>query len=253
MGCRGFSGSELLASAGFMRIVVDTSFPTTRINPYRCRGIAAWGQWAGMGPWVLAEKDTLDATPLGGAAMPVLPEQVSIYPPALLDGANGEAWDRRWWVLYTKVRQEKAVARDLAGYQVPFYLPLVGKTSQRRGRAVRARIPLFSGYVFLFGSDEERVRALTTNRVSRVLKVTDPDRLLRDLQQVYRLIASRAPLTVESRLTAGDRVRVLDGPMAGLEGTVLTRRGRTRLLVSVNFLQQGASAEIEDYLLEPLD
>jgi hypothetical protein len=39
----------------------------------------------------------------------------------------------------------------------------------------------------------------------------------------------------------------------GLEGTVLVRRGVTHLLVSVNFLQQGASIEVEDYLLEKLD
>jgi hypothetical protein len=41
--------------------------------------------------------------------------------------------------------------------------------------------------------------------------------------------------------------------LAGVEGTVLSRRGGTRLLVAVNFLQQGASVEIEDFLLEPLD
>ena len=51
----------------------------------------------------------------------------------------------------------------------------------------------------------------------------------------------------------GDRVRVRRGPLAGVEGTVLTRRGRKRLLVSVDFLQQGASVEIEDFLLEPID
>jgi hypothetical protein len=41
--------------------------------------------------------------------------------------------------------------------------------------------------------------------------------------------------------------------MRGLEGTVLMRRAQTRLLVSIDFLQQGASVAIEDYLLEPLD
>jgi len=41
------------------------------------------------------------------------------------------------------------------------------------------------------------------------------------------------------------------GPFAGLEGTVVVRRGETRLLVAVNFLQQGASVEIDDFVLEP--
>jgi hypothetical protein len=41
--------------------------------------------------------------------------------------------------------------------------------------------------------------------------------------------------------------------LAGLEGTVLARHGRTRLLVAVDFLQQGASVDVEDCFLEPID
>ena len=76
---------------------------------------------------------------------------------------------------------------------------------------------------------------------------------MRELQQLQRLIATNAPLTVESRLAPGRRVRVRQGPFAGIEGTVLVRRGETRLLVSINFLQQGASVEIDDFQLEPID
>ena len=66
-------------------------------------------------------------------------------------------------------------------------------------------------------------------------------------------VLSDAPLTVERRLVPGNRVRVRHGPLAGIEGVVLTRRGNTQLLVAVNFLQQGASVEIDDYVLEPID
>ncbi|MCA9170589.1 MAG: hypothetical protein KDB23_23080, partial [Planctomycetales bacterium] len=69
---------------------------------------------------------------------------------------------------------------------------------------------------------------------------------------IAQLIQVDAPLTVEARLTAGDPVRIKNGPMAGLEGVVITRRGQARLLVAVKMLQQGVSVEIEDFLLEPL-
>ena len=95
--------------------------------------------------------------------------------------------------------------------------------------------------------------SLATNRVLRVLPVNDGQRLIADLRQIERLIQANVPLTVESRLQAGRNVRVRSGPLAGVEGVVLRRRGETRLLVSVNFLQQGASVEIEDFCLEPLD
>jgi transcriptional antiterminator RfaH len=185
--------------------------------------------------------------------MPVLSREVSVYPDDLLEGFCEEPSDRKWWVLYTKARQEKSLARDLLAYEVPFYLPLVRKTSFYRSRKVSSYIPLFGGYVFLYGRDEERISALTTNRLSRILAVYEPERLCHDLRQVHRLIAANMPLTVESRLVPGDRVRVRCGPLERLEGTVLTRRGETRLVVSVDFLQQGASVEIDDFMLEPID
>jgi transcriptional antiterminator RfaH len=156
-------------------------------------------------------------------------------------------------VLYTKPRQEKAICRDLLRQRIPYYLPLIAKTLQYQQRRLTSHAPLFAGYVFTFGSETERTRMLATNRVLRVLEVDDPAQLVHDLDQVRRLILSNAPLTIESRLVPGDHVRVQKGPFGGMEGTVLHRRGRTHLLVSINFLQRGASIEIEDFLLEPID
>ena len=185
--------------------------------------------------------------------MPILKEEPSLFPKTLLDELPCDVPDRRWYALYTKARQEKSLARELYKHRVPFYLPLVKKTNVSRGRRRTSLMPLFGGYLFLFGAETERVRSLATNRVSRVLAVEDPEQLVSDLRQLRQLIAAGAPLTIESRLDKGRRVRVRRGAFAGLEGTVVKRRGKTRLLVSVNFLQQGASVEIDDFLLEPLD
>ena len=45
--------------------------------------------------------------------MMVADEISSIFPPDLLDRSVDEMQDRRWWVLYTRSRQEKARARAL--------------------------------------------------------------------------------------------------------------------------------------------
>ena len=185
--------------------------------------------------------------------MSVFEEQADFFPETLLEDTIDDGGDRRWWVRYTKARHEKALARQLMGYEIPFCLPLVDKTSACRGRRIHTLVPLFPGYVFLFGSDEERIVSLTTNHISRVLDVPDPEGLRADLRQVRQLIEAKVPLTPESRLAPGDRVRVRSGPMAGIEGTVLDRRGCVRLVVAINFLQQGASVEIEDFMLEPIN
>ncbi len=185
--------------------------------------------------------------------MPILKEEPSLFPETLLEDSIQETSDRHWWVIYTKARQEKSLARDLFAFRIPFYLPLIKKTSVVKGRKRMSFVPLFSGYVFLFSTEAERIKSMTTNRISRILTVNDPQQLVYDLEQLRRLIASNAPLSVEQKLAPGNRVRVKQGALMGLEGTVLVRRGVTRLLVRVNFLQKGASVEVDDYLLERLD
>ncbi len=185
--------------------------------------------------------------------MSILGAETTLYPETLLDPAGPRTSDRQWMVVYTKARQEKALARDLLHREIPFYLPVVKGTWLYRGRRRARYLPLFAGYVFLYGSEAERIGSLTTNHISRVLSVPDPEELVRELRNLRQLIAAKAPLTVESRLAPGRRVRVRQGPFAGIEGTVLVRRGETRLLVSINFLQQGASVEIDDFQLEPID
>jgi transcriptional antiterminator RfaH len=159
---------------------------------------------------------------------------------------------RQWWAVYTKSRQEKSLARQLVGHRVPFYLPLIPKDSIIRGRRVRSLLPLFSGYLFVYGSEQERVTTLTTNRVSRILPVVDQDLLRRELMNVHCLIGSNAPLSLETRLSPGDPVRIKTGSLRGLEGVVVKRHGKIRLLVAVTYLQQGVSVEIDDCALERL-
>jgi transcription antitermination factor NusG len=185
--------------------------------------------------------------------MPILKEEPSLYPDTLLDDPPVDLSDRHWLALYTKARQEKSLAREMLKQRIPFYLPLVKKTNVSRGRKRISLTPLFGGYLFLFAAEEERLRCLATNRISRILTVEQPELLVFDLRQFRQLIAAGAPLTIEARLAPGRKVRVRQGAFAGLEGTVLKRRGETRLLVAINFLQKGASVEIDDFLLEPLE
>lgn len=187
--------------------------------------------------------------------MPILPAEPDIFPPDLLEEGRLEAsLAARWWALYTLPRREKDLMRRLMGTRVPHYAPLVKrKTKSPGGRVRTSYVPLFASYVFVSGNDDQRYLALRTNCVSRCIEVNDPERLVEDLQNIKRLIDCDAPLTPESRIEPGTRVRIRSGSLAGLEGTVVRRRGVERLLVSVEFLQQGASIQLDDFQVEPID
>lgn len=175
------------------------------------------------------------------------------FPGTLMDELPSDDDERRWWALYTKSRQEKYVARRLQGFQIPFYLPLARKASMHRGRRVTVHLPLFSGYLFVYGTPDERVRCLTTNRISQVIPVHDAESLYGDLRRIYRIAKSDAESALEPQLVPGKRVRIRSGALSGLEGTVIAKHGQTRFMVSVDFLQQGASIEVEDFMFEGID
>ncbi|MFO0817914.1 MAG: hypothetical protein U1A77_08235 [Pirellulales bacterium] len=190
--------------------------------------------------------------------MPILEQEPASFPASLLEPTANlrsslAAEGRCWTVLQTKSRQEKALARDLVAAEIPFYLPLTPHEHLIRGKRVVSHIPVLGGYLFLFGTLEERNKALRTNRIARSLPVYDQDRLDADLVNLAALIAADVPLTVEKRLEPGRRVRVKSGPLMGLEGVIIQRRGTNRLLVAVTYLQQGVSVETNDFMVEPCE
>lgn len=52
-------------------------------------------------------------------------------------------------------------------------------------------------------------------------------------------------------LQAGERVRVLVGPLQGMEGIVVARKGERRLVVSMAMLQRSVAVEVEGSWLAP--
>ncbi len=180
--------------------------------------------------------------------MAVLPYESDIYPDTLLDSPPTDA---RWWAAYTLARREKVFMQCLRKFNVPFYGPLIKRTTRSpSGRVGTAFVPLFSGYVFLCGNEEQRLEAFRTKCVVRIVEAPDKAELIFDLRQIQQLIASDAPLSPEARLSKGMKVRIRSGPLSGIEGSVIKRHGKDTLLVAVNFLQQGASVVVGDYETE---
>lgn len=191
--------------------------------------------------------------------MPILDRETYLYPDDLLDVAcqdePGALTDEspRWWAMYTMSRREKEMMRRLLVKQIPFYTPIIPKRQKSpSGRMRTSHLPLFTNYVFVYGNEMQRYEAVSTGCVSKDLEVPEGAKLTADLRQVHQLILAGVPLTLESRLAAGRYVRVRSGPFRDYEGTVIRREGSTRLLVHVNFLQQGASLVLEDCELEIL-
>jgi transcriptional antiterminator RfaH len=184
--------------------------------------------------------------------MPLLAAEPVRFPEGLLTDPDALS-DRpgRWWAVHTKARGEKALARHLFGRSAAYYLPLHRHTWKNNGRTFTSHLPLFPGYVFLFGDDEARVAALESNQVSRLLPVPDQTRLVSDLRRVDRMLAAEVPVAPGDALAIGQQVRISAGPFEGVTGTLISHGCQLRLVVEVAFLKQAVSVEVEGWMVEP--
>lgn len=158
-----------------------------------------------------------------------------------------------WWVMHTRPRAEKSLARRLFGLERHFFLPLHEKRTVQRGRILSTQLPLFPGYVFVHGSEDDRLQALKTNLVVQCLTVDDQPQLHRELQNVYLLMRSGEILTPEDRLVPGSPVEIIHGSLSGMIGRVIRRENRLRFLIEVRLLQRGVSVEVESWMISATD
>jgi len=186
--------------------------------------------------------------------MPILAAEPDLYPEGLFSDVEPiQPCTSEAWALYCLSNKEKALMRRLRALNIPHYGPLVAKRYRSpAGRLRTSYVPLFAGYVFLFGDEVQRYHAKCTGYISRCIEVSDAQQLTEDLGQIHRLIEMGAPLTAEERLVPGMLVRIRSGAFAGFEGTIIQRNKETRLMVAIDFLQQGASVLLDDCQVEYL-
>jgi len=154
----------------------------------------------------------------------------------------------RWFAVWTRSKQEKVVAATLDKLGVHHYLPLKSEVRKWSDRTQTVETPLFSGYLFV------NINLLTTSRL-QVLKVPGVGALVsnqmgplpipdQQIEDVRRLLTAGVECSVQPLLKEGDRVRVVRGALAGIEGTLIRNSSASRLLVSIEMIRQSLSVSI---------
>ena len=161
----------------------------------------------------------------------------------------------RWYAVHTRSRHEKQVGLFLSEKGVETFLPLVHTLSRRRDRKKYVDIPLFPGYLFVFAEKERLYDVKYTRGVTRIIG-TDlgvptpiPDRQIQDIKSVMETEVQLDPFPY---LKKGRMVRVKSGPLKGLEGILVERKGHYKLVIQIDLLQKGAAAEVYISDIEPI-
>jgi transcription antitermination factor NusG len=159
-------------------------------------------------------------------------------------GATGTP---NWYAIFTRHQHEKSVAYALSNKNHEVYLPLYRSVRQWQDRAKQLWFPLFPCYVFIREGMDRQLQILTTPGVIHIVGWSGRPAVVpqSQLEAVRRIMESCLIVETHPYLRSGDRVRVITGPLMGLEGILTRKKGEARLVVSMEMLGQSAAVEID--------
>jgi transcription antitermination factor NusG len=153
---------------------------------------------------------------------------------------------RPWQVLHVRSNFEKRVAEHLAVRAVEHYLPLYSERVKWTDRTVITERPLFSGYVFVRYSPNERITVISIPGVVCTLG-DDAMNLVSssELDKIREGLAGGLILCPHPCISVGTRVRIRSGIFEGVEGLVMEFRQQCKVVIALAAVQQCFSLEVE--------
>ena len=160
----------------------------------------------------------------------------------------------RWYAAYTRSHHEKCVANQLQARTVEHFLPLYESVRKWRDRRKRIELPLFPGYIFVRIPLQERLRVLVVPGVVRLVGFANHPATLPDveIEALRSVLGSGLRSEPHPYLTVGRRVRIAHGALAGMEGVLVRKKRRLRLVLSIDLIRESAMIEVDSGDVEPI-
>jgi transcription antitermination factor NusG len=162
-----------------------------------------------------------------------------------------------WFVLWTQSHCERLVSDQLIAKGFDVFLPTIRTWSRQRGTRRMIALPMFPGYAFIRHALDRYayVEILKTRGVVRVLG-DGWDRLCPvadgDVDAIQRLVQTDVPVFPHTYLREGQWVRIVDGPLSGVEGVLLqSKPNKGLVVVSVELLRRSVAVEVDGTQVVP--
>lgn len=162
--------------------------------------------------------------------------------------------DLKWYVVYTKPNQEKRIVHYLNLRYVNAYLPLRKEIRFWSDRKKSILTPLFPGYIFVHLNTKKRFRIFDVPGIVKFVgsNITPATISEEELSTIRQLETCGYPIT-EEQAEIGTLVKVSGGPLLGLTGKLLLRKGQRRFIVSIEALQKTLCIEVPGCWIEPVN
>lgn len=172
-------------------------------------------------------------------------------------GKSGEVWGSgyQWYAVWTRSRQEKTAAAMLDAFGIEQYLPMNIELRRWSDRKQMVEVPIFSGYLFVYMDllRQSKLRVLNVPGIvdfvhNHMGPLPIPDREIEDIRTMLR---AGVQCSSHSFIGEGERVRVVRGVLAGLEGQLVRNASRDRLIIAVETIQRSLAVDISRQDVEP--
>ncbi|GAC1700358.1 MAG: UpxY family transcription antiterminator [Candidatus Acidiferrum sp.] len=168
--------------------------------------------------------------------------------------SRAELEQSAWYAVYTKHQHEKSATELLSKKGFEVFLPLYSARHQWKDRAKNVLLPVFPCYLFLRTNLHRKLDILRTPGVFWLVEngghaCPVPDS---DIEAVRRIVQSPREVKPHPFLKSGDRVRVLVGPLAGVEGILTRFKNGYRVVLSVDLLQKAVAVEVDISIVKPV-
>jgi transcription antitermination factor NusG len=155
---------------------------------------------------------------------------------------------RCWYAFRVRSRHEKLVSASLRGKGYEEFLPLSKSNRKWADRSKTIELPLFPGYVFCDTERSEIGKVRCTPGIIDVIRAGSQPLPANRWEIEGLRKATEADLPLESwpyidPSTTG-RVRIISGPLTGLDGVLIEVRGKERLILSVDMLRRSVLVEL---------
>jgi transcription antitermination factor NusG len=171
------------------------------------------------------------------------------------DASVGQTFDRpEWYAVYANVRHEKRVKECLDRRMVECYLPSYRSVRRWLDRRKEVELPLFPGYLFVRIAYRSRLQVLTVPGIVHIVSFDGrPAPICEDEIEVLRQALSRGTnWEPHPYLKVGRRVRIRNGPLCGVEGTLVRRKEGYRLIISIELIMRSVATEVDEADVEPI-
>lgn len=162
--------------------------------------------------------------------------------------------DFKWHVVYTRPKSERKVAESIADLGLEFYLPLQEVVRQWSDRRKRMEVPLFPNYVFVKTDEVRRLSLFAIKELVNFVSIEKKPVVIREKEivTIKRLLSKGAEIAPEEYFQVGSEVKIMKGQFAGLEGIVIRKSGKMRLMIRITAIMRAFSVNLPVDAVESL-